>query len=373
MFVHHQAWFGQAWMHSWMPSMWCHSNWQEKHWSSSHSSLQREDGAITPCRRRQFACCSTYCKGRCWNHRSKARSVWRRHQDPLNGYSSERPRGVPQEFKVFARLDKQARYMKGTLPEGPNWDQVWRRVTREFKTGNIIKSELIDPSLGEEVVNAPLVDDMDTVTELWYSPTGEVAPSSTHFWCRNSTRCTVCSCRAGKAFCRGKSELSRCFRQASRRRTRREIWEQTRDVTNEGSEETRRIRRRNVKVQGQPSCFKRPDDIDQCLMDLIAEDRDKYLQVIEGESEPVCEEKIPLLQNWKMKQPHGFITMISVEKVWTPKVLKKQEEMRLKSSKIVLFGKRSPGTRCLKEPELLVRHGWTWTNKMRRIHSTEAA
>ena len=35
------------------------------------------------------------------------------------GCSSERPQGVPQEFKVFARLDKQARYLKGTLPEGP--------------------------------------------------------------------------------------------------------------------------------------------------------------------------------------------------------------------------------------------------------------
>ena len=29
-------------------------------------------------------------------------------------------------------------------------------------------------------------------------------------------------------------------------------------------------------------------------MNLITEDRDKYLQSIEGENEPVCEEKIPL-------------------------------------------------------------------------------
>ena len=48
----------------------------------------------------------------------------------LNGYSSERPQGVRQEFKVFARLDKQARYLKGTLPEGPSRDPVWWRVTR---------------------------------------------------------------------------------------------------------------------------------------------------------------------------------------------------------------------------------------------------
>ena len=95
----------------------------------------------------------------------------------LYGYSSERPQGVPQDFKVFARLDKQAKYLKGTLPEGPNWDRVWWRVTRDFKSRDIIKSEPMDPSLGEEVVNAPLIDDTDIVTELWYSPTGEVAPS----------------------------------------------------------------------------------------------------------------------------------------------------------------------------------------------------
>ena len=55
----------------------------------------------------------------------------------LYGYSSERPQGAPQEFKVFARIDKQARYLKGTLPEGPSSNKVWWRVTREFKTGNI--------------------------------------------------------------------------------------------------------------------------------------------------------------------------------------------------------------------------------------------
>ena len=71
----------------------------------------------------------------------------------------------------------QARYLKGTLPEGPSWDKVWWRVTREFKTRNIIKSEPMDPSLGDEVVNAPSIDDMDIFTELWYSPTEEVDPS----------------------------------------------------------------------------------------------------------------------------------------------------------------------------------------------------
>ena len=41
----------------------------------------------------------------------------------------------------------------------------------------MIKSEPIDPNLGEDVINAPLIDDTDIVTELWYSATGESAPS----------------------------------------------------------------------------------------------------------------------------------------------------------------------------------------------------
>ena len=84
----------------------------------------------------------------------------------LYGYSSEKPQEVPHGFKVFARLDKNARYLKGTMPEGPSWDNVWWRVTRDFqKQENIIKSEPMDPSLGDEVINAPLIDDADIVTE----------------------------------------------------------------------------------------------------------------------------------------------------------------------------------------------------------------
>ena len=69
----------------------------------------------------------------------KSKKCLKKASKPFYGYSSERPQGVPQEFKVFARLDKQARCMKATLPEGPR-DKVWWRVTRDFKTGNIIKS-----------------------------------------------------------------------------------------------------------------------------------------------------------------------------------------------------------------------------------------
>ena len=129
----------------------------------------------------------------------------------LYGYSSERPQGVPQDFKVFARLDKQARYMKGTLPEGPNWDKVLWRVTREFKTGK----------KGQKRPN---------------EPGGETS--------------------------------------------------KPKDRRADSAQATKGTKR--------PPEDERPGDIDQCLMNLITEDRVKYLQSTEGENEPVCEETIPL-------------------------------------------------------------------------------
>ena len=84
-------------------------------------------------------------------------------------------------------------------------------------------------------------------------------------------------------------------------------WEKTRDVTNKaqkrptesGGETSKSKDRRAPSAQAskgtkRPPEDDRPDDIDQCLMNLFADDRDKYLQSIEGESEPACEEKIPL-------------------------------------------------------------------------------
>ena len=50
-------------------------------------------------------------------------------------------------------------------------------------------------------------------------------------------------------------------------------------------------------------------------MNLITDDRDKYLQSIEGESEPVCEEKIPLPPELEDEAATWFyIMMTSVEK-----------------------------------------------------------
>ena len=60
------------------------------------------------------------------------------------------------------------------------------------------------------------------------------------------------------------------------------------------SKDSRAASAQASKGTSRPPEKERPGDVDQCLMDVITEDRDKYLQSIEGESEPVCEEKIPL-------------------------------------------------------------------------------
>ena len=232
----------------------------------------------------------------------------------LYGYSSERPQGVPQDFKVFARLDKQGRYMKGTLPEGPSWDQVWWRVTREFKTGSIIKFEPIDPSLGEEIVNAPLIDDMDIVTELWYSPTGEVAPSlptagapagaaaaPAAFVSSQAAEPTTSTAGASSSSAAVSAKRAGGEQQEERSGKRLEMspTKGQKRPTEPGGETSKPKDRRADSAQAtkgtkRPPEDEGPGDIDQCLMNLITEDRVKYLQSIEGESEPVCEEKIPL-------------------------------------------------------------------------------
>ena len=234
----------------------------------------------------------------------------------LYGYSSERPQGVPQGFKVFARLDRNARYLKGTMPEGPSWDNVWWRVTREFKTGDMIKSEPIDPNLGEDVINAPLIDDTDIVTELWYSATGESAPSLPT---AGTSGPVVQASTAGPmqrpavqdptADPVGASASSASAKRAggeqeerSHKRLGMLPTKGQKRPADSGGETSKAKNSRAASAQAskgtkRPPENERPDDmddIDQCLMNLIMEDRERYLQSIEGEEEPVCEETIPL-------------------------------------------------------------------------------
>ena len=173
----------------------------------------------------------------------------------LYGYPRERPQGVPQEFKVFARFDKQARYLKGTMPEGPSWDKVCSgEPPKSSKQETSSSLEPMDPS-------SPLIDDMDIVTELWYSPTGEVAPSlPTAGAMTAATPASAQNQAAEPTLPSGGASSSSAAASAKRAGgeqeiTRREIWEKTRDVTNKMSEKAYGLRRRNVKSQRQPSCF----------------------------------------------------------------------------------------------------------------------
>ena len=223
----------------------------------------------------------------------------------LYGYSSERPQGVPQGFKVFARLDRNARYLKGTMPEGPSWDNVWWRVTREFKTGDMIKSEPIDPNLGEDVINAPLIDDTDIVTELWYSATGESAPSLPTAGTPGPVVQDPTADPVGVGASASSASAKRAGGEQEERSHKRLEMSPTKGQkrpADSGGETSKAKDSRAASAQAskgtkRPPENERPDDmddIDQCLMNLIMEDRERYLQSIEGEEEPVCEETIPL-------------------------------------------------------------------------------
>lgn len=89
----------------------------------------------------------------------------------LYGYTAERVSGAPNDFKVFAGLDKQAHFMKGTLPEGRLWDHVWWRVTREHPSKEIVEPAPMRRNLADGYVHQTLFEPTDITAELWYSPT----------------------------------------------------------------------------------------------------------------------------------------------------------------------------------------------------------
>ena len=168
----------------------------------------------------------------------------------------------------------------------------------------------MDPSLGEDVINALLIDDMDIVTELWYSPTGEVAPSLPTAGApvglspavpSQAAEPTLPSGGVSSSSAAASAKRAGGEQQEERSGKRLEVSPtkgQKRPAESGGEtskpKDSRAASAQASKGTKRPLESERPDDIDQCLMDLITEDWDKYLQSIEGESEPVCEEKIPL-------------------------------------------------------------------------------
>ena len=61
----------------------------------------------------------------------------------LYGYHGERPHGIPDTCRVWAREDEDAINFKTTLAEGPEWKDVIWRVTRKKSNDQIISSRPI--------------------------------------------------------------------------------------------------------------------------------------------------------------------------------------------------------------------------------------
>ena len=106
--------------------------------------------------------------GETWKPAGK--SLWIARQ-----YHAERPEGVPEHFKVWARYDTNARTMRASRAGGPPMSQVLHRVTRNADSREIIASEVIPHGIEEEeagTLRRSLVRPQDIITELWYEPEG---------------------------------------------------------------------------------------------------------------------------------------------------------------------------------------------------------
>ena len=67
-----------------------------------------------------------------------------------------KPFGVPDDLSVWVRRDPQARTFKTTLPGGPPWPLVTRRITQNARTGHVIEDLDDPPRYGPEVLYADL-------------------------------------------------------------------------------------------------------------------------------------------------------------------------------------------------------------------------
>ena len=107
--------------------------------------------------------------GETW--KSAGKSLWIARQS-----HAERPEGVPEHFRVWARYDTNARTMRASRAGGPPMSQVLHRVTRSADSREVIASEVIPHGIEEEepgTIRRPLVRPQDIITELWYEPEEE--------------------------------------------------------------------------------------------------------------------------------------------------------------------------------------------------------
>ena len=203
----------------------------------------------------------------------------------IYGYQSDRLYEIPESCRVWAREDSEAINFRTTLAEGPEWKDVVWRVTRKKSNNQIISWRAIDPQGEGSEWNMPLPAKQTIVTELWYNPRKLDESSS-------STRS------------KRSSEVSEQDPQA--KRLELEPRQGQKRPAQPGGESQPSRESRAVSVQASQGVKRRAEDEDDSerirdlpdvendLRTLIDDHRETYLESIEGQDEPVCEEKIAL-------------------------------------------------------------------------------
>ena len=202
----------------------------------------------------------------------------------LYGYQSDKPYEIPDSCRVWAREDADAINFKTTLAEGPEWKDVVWRVTRKKSNNQIISSRAIDPQGEGSEWNMPLPSKQTIVTELWYNPRKIDESTST-----SSKRSSEISEQDPQA-----KRLEIEPRQGQKRPAQPGGESQpSRESRAASAQASHGVKRQAEDVDDSERIRDLPD-VEKDLSALIDEHRELYLESIEGQDEPVCEEKIPL-------------------------------------------------------------------------------
>ena len=202
----------------------------------------------------------------------------------LYGYHGERPYGLPDTCRVWAREDEDAINFKTTLAEGPEWKDVIWRVTRKKSNDQIISSRPIKEERSSEW-DMPLPEKQTIITELWYIPRKlNESPSSTR-----SKRSPEISEQEPQAK-RSESEPS----QGQKRPIPPGGESQSSKESRAGSAQASQGVKRRAEDEGDEERVRDIPDVEGDLSALILDHREMFLASIEDQDEPVCEEKIAL-------------------------------------------------------------------------------
>ena len=202
----------------------------------------------------------------------------------LYGYHGERPYGLPDTCRVWAREDEDAINFKTTLAEGPEWKDVIWRVTRKKSNDQIISSRPIKEERSSEW-DMPLPEKQTIITELWYIPRKlNESPSSTRS--KRSPEISEQEPQAKKS----ESEPS----QGQKRPIPLGGESQSSKESRAGSAQASQGVKRRAEDEGDEERVRDIPDVEGDLSALILDHREMFLASIEDQDEPVCEEKIAL-------------------------------------------------------------------------------